>query len=97
VLGFWAKLFVFLAAWRAGLIGLTVAGVVLAVVGLFYYLQVARSTFMAEGETDAPLSAPFAVRAAIVTCLVAVVGLGLWPRPLVEQATQAAAAFARGR
>lgn len=95
VLGFWAKLFVFLAAWKAGLLGLTVAGVVLAVVGLFYYLQVARSTFMTEGDTDAPLTAPFAVRAAIVTCLAAVVGLGLWPKPLVEQSTRAAAAFIR--
>lgn len=95
VVGFWAKLFVFLAAWKAGLLGLTVAGVVLAVVGLFYYLQVARSTFMTEGETDAPLPAPFAVRAAIVTCLAAVVGLGLWPKPLVEQTARAASAFTR--
>lgn len=98
VLGFWAKLFVFLAAWKAGLLGLTVLGVVLAVVGLFYYLQVARSTFMTEGETEAPLPAPFAVRAAIVACLVAVVGLGLWPAPLVKETTLAAKSFsARAR
>jgi NADH-quinone oxidoreductase subunit N len=95
VVGFWAKLFVFLAAWRAGLLGLTIAGVVLAVVGLFYYLQVARSTFMSEGESDRPLGAPFAVRAAIVACLLAVVGFGLWPAPLVDQATKAAAGFVK--
>src|SRR5208282_4768223 len=34
VVGFWAKLYVFLAAWRAGLFGLVGAGIVLAVVGL---------------------------------------------------------------
>jgi NADH-quinone oxidoreductase subunit N len=95
VLGFWAKLFVFLAAWKAGLIGLTIAGVVLAVVGLFYYLQVARSTYMADGDGGPALTPPFAVRAAIVVCLAAVVGLGLWPKPLVEQSTQAAAGFTR--
>jgi NADH-quinone oxidoreductase subunit N len=95
VVGFWAKLFVFLAAWKAGLFTLTIAGVALAVVGLFYYLQVARSTFMAEGETDKPLPTPLALRAAIVTCLLAVVGLGLWPSPLVESASAAAAAFLR--
>lgn len=93
VVGFWAKLFVFMAAWRAGLAGLVVAGVALAVLGLFYYLSVARSTFMAEGSSDEPVRAGPALSAAIAVCLVAVVGLGLWPRPLVEEATRAASAF----
>ncbi|MCC6408734.1 MAG: NADH-quinone oxidoreductase subunit N, partial [Planctomycetes bacterium] len=47
VIGFWAKLFVFLEAYRAGLVVPVLVGIVLAVVGLFYYLSVARSTFMA--------------------------------------------------
>ncbi|MBE2250777.1 MAG: NADH-quinone oxidoreductase subunit N [Myxococcus sp.] len=93
VVGFWAKLFVFLAAWRAGLSGLVVVGVVVAVLGLFYYLSVARSTFMAEGASSQPVKAGFPLTVSIVVCLVAVVGLGLWPRPLVDEATKAASAF----
>jgi NADH-quinone oxidoreductase subunit N len=89
VVGFWAKLFVFLAAWRAGLTLLVAIGVV-AVVGLFYYLGVARSTFMAEGESQQPVRAGASLQAAI---LVAVVGLGLYPRPLVEEAAKAASSF----
>lgn len=93
VVGFWAKLFVFLAAWRAGLTLLVAIGVVVAVVGLFYYLGVARSTFMAEGESQQPVRAGVSLQAAIAVCLVAVVGLGLYPRPLVEEAAKAASSF----
>ncbi len=93
VVGFWAKLFVFLAAWRAGLSGLVILAVVVAVLGLFYYLSVARSTFMAEGTSSEPIRAGLGVRLSIVVCLLAVVGLGLWPRPLVDEATRAASAF----
>ncbi|MDP1918125.1 MAG: NADH-quinone oxidoreductase subunit N [Myxococcales bacterium] len=93
VVGFWAKLFVFLAAWRAGFSGLVILAVVVAVLGLFYYLSVARSTFMAEGTSTEPIRAGLGVKVSIVVCLLAVVGLGLWPRPLVDEATRAASAF----
>ncbi|MGO9064417.1 MAG: NADH-quinone oxidoreductase subunit N [Myxococcaceae bacterium] len=93
VAGFWAKLFVFLAGYRAGLVVPVVLGVVLAVVGLFYYLGVARSTFMSEGNSSASLHPGLPLRAAITLCLLAVVGLGLWPGPLLEGATRAAKAF----
>jgi NADH-quinone oxidoreductase subunit N len=93
VVGFWAKLFVFIAAWRGGQTALVALGVVTAIAGLFYYLSVARSTFMAEAGTSAPLKVSPALSAAIGLCLIAVVGLGLYPRPLIEQASQAASAF----
>ncbi|MBL8861100.1 MAG: NADH-quinone oxidoreductase subunit N [Planctomycetes bacterium] len=94
--GFWAKLFVLLAAFEAGLVGLVVTGVVLSVVALFYYLSVARSTFMADGRSAEPVRAGLALRAAISLCLAAVLGLGLWPGPLLAQARLAAAAFGGG-
>jgi len=96
VAGFWAKLFVFLAGYRAGLVAPVVLGVALAVVGLFYYLGVARSTFMHDGSSSAPVPAGFPLRLAIVACLLAVVGLGLWPGPLLDEANRAAQAFASG-
>jgi NADH-quinone oxidoreductase subunit N len=97
VAGFWAKLFVFLEAWNAGLVGLVVLGVALAVVGLYYYLTVARSTYMADGDRTAPVRTGFALGTAIVVCLGFVVGLGLWPSPLVQAADQAAAGLISDR
>jgi NADH-quinone oxidoreductase subunit N len=91
VAGFWAKLFVLFAGYRAGLGWLVVLGVALAVYGLFYYLSVARSTFMAEGTGGAPVPTRLPMRLAIGVCLIAVVGLGLWPRPLLDAAESAAA------
>ncbi len=90
VVGFWAKLYVFLAAWRAGEVGLVVAGIVLAILGLFYYLQVLRAAYMVDDAANRPAPTPApALRLAIGLCLVAVVGLGLWPGPLVDSATRA--------
>ena len=91
VVGFWAKLYVFLAAWRAGLAWLVASGIVLAVLGLFYYLRVLRAAYMVDEEAARAAPAPTrAVRVAIGVCLVAVVGLGLWPGPLVNAAEKAA-------
>lgn len=93
VIGFWAKLYVFLAAWRADLHLLVIAGATLAVVSLFYYLQVARAAYMAEPVVPTPPHVGAPLRAAILVCLVAVVGLGLWPQPLTEAAATAGAAL----
>jgi NADH-quinone oxidoreductase subunit N len=91
VVGFWAKLYVFLAAWRAGHVALVASGVALAVLGLFYYLQVLRAAYMVDDGAHRPASPPApGVRMAVALCLAAVVGLGLWPRPLVDSAAHAA-------
>lgn len=101
VIGFWAKLYVFLAAWRAGMAPLVVAAIVLAVLALFYYLRVLRAAFMAadapsreEGEgqgTATRVGMP--LRLAVAVCALAVVGLGLWPAPLVGNALDASHAL----
>ncbi|MCA9592347.1 MAG: NADH-quinone oxidoreductase subunit N [Myxococcales bacterium] len=95
VVGFWAKLNVFMTAWQAGLYWLVIVGAVLTVVGLFYYLQVARAMYMMPPpEEAAPKAAPrAALNLSIAVCLAGVVALGAWPSPLLEQARKAARAF----
>ena len=89
MVGFWGKLYVFLAAWRAGLVGWVVCGIVLAVPGLFYYLRILRAAYMTDGgDLPSPKPAP-ALRIAIALCVVGVVGVGLWPGPLVDDAMRA--------
>jgi NADH-quinone oxidoreductase subunit N len=90
--GFWAKLWVLLAAWRAGLAPLVVAGIVLGVLGLFYYLRVLRAAYMLDAELPAP-KVGAAARLAITACALAVVGLGLWPEPLATDSMRAANAL----
>jgi len=93
VAGFWAKLFLFWAAWEAGMGLIVVLGASLAVLGLFYYLRVARSIYIEEPDPQAagPLPAvglPTAV--AIAIALIGTVGLGLWPHLLLDAAMAAA-------
>lgn len=93
VAGFWAKLYVFVAAYGAGLVELVVLGAVLAVVALFYYLQLAKAAYINESKATTPIPVSGALKLAIFICLLAVVGIGLWPAPLVEAAARAAGAF----
>lgn len=91
VAGFWAKLYVFIAAWNAGFEWLVVLGALLAVVALFYYMQIARAMYMVEPEGDAaPLRVAPALRMAILLSLAGVVGFGAWPSLLLDQAHRAA-------
>ena len=91
--GFWAKLYVFLAAWEAGIGWLVLAGAVLAIVALFYYLGLAKAAFVAAPRKPEPVTVGVPLRIAIVACLVGVVLIGLWPRPLLESAERAAASL----
>lgn len=95
VVGFWAKLYVFLEAWRAGLWWLVLLGAVLAVVALWYYMQIAYAAYMRMPAEDrkTPVRVDTRTRLAIGVCLVAVVGMGAWPRPFLESALAAAQGF----
>ena len=79
VVGFWAKMFVFLAAWQAGYAWLVVLGAVFSVVALFYYLRIARSVFMNPAQDPEPIVSDAGTDLAIDLCVAAVVMLGLQP------------------
>jgi len=97
VVGFWAKLYIFMAAYQAGAGWLVIIGAVLAVVGLFYYLQVARAAYMVVPSKPQPLQVAPWLAVMIVVCLLLVAGLGAYPGPLIEACQQAADALVAGR
>lgn len=92
VVGFWAKLYVFMAVYQAGQGWLVLFGAMMAIVSLWYYLQIARAVYMGEVK-EGPVAVRPALAAAIGLCLFGVVAMGAWPTPFVESATEAAAAF----
>jgi NADH-quinone oxidoreductase subunit N len=93
VVGFWAKIYVFLVAWMVGLRGLVVLGALMSVVALFYYLRVVRAMFMTEPKDDQRIQVDFATNLGIIICVVAVVGMGLYPAPFLDSALLAAHDF----
>lgn len=88
VLGFWGKLLVFLAAGKAGLWGLVFLGAVLAVLALYYYLNVARSMFI-EASDRRSLAMPAAILVAAVCCALVVAAGGLVPQVFLGPALRA--------
>ncbi len=95
VVGFWAKIYVFMAAWQAGFAWLVILGALISVVGLFYYLKVARAMFMQPdpNERGEPLPVAWPTRLAIVVALLFVAGMGFVPWPFIDAARAAALAF----
>jgi NADH-quinone oxidoreductase subunit N len=93
VVGFWGKLYVFIAAWHAGLGWLVVVGAVLAVVALYYYLQVARAMYINPAREQRHIAISGSLKLAIIICIAFVVGMGAWPSPFVEATSEAAHHF----
>ena len=94
--GFFSKLYIFLAAIDAHLVGLAVIGVVTSVVGAFYYLRIVKVMYFDEplGAFDRPIAAELKW-VLVVTAFVTMFFI-LLPDPIVGGAEAAAASlFAR--
>lgn len=79
VAGFWGKVFLFRAAWNAGQTWFVIVGALLSVVGLFYYMRVARAMYVEPPKAATPIVVGRATLAAIVFALIGVVGMGVAP------------------
>jgi NADH-quinone oxidoreductase subunit N len=91
--GFFAKLYVFLAAIDARLFGLAVIGVVTSVVSAFYYLRIVKVMYFDEPAAafDRPLSAE--LKGVLLVTAVVTLFFFLLPGPIVGAAEAAAAAL----
>jgi NADH-quinone oxidoreductase subunit N len=90
VAGFWAKLYVFWAAAERGMYWLVLVGAILTVVALFYYLLVAKRMYIDAPERSQPVPVSPFLAFSILVCAAGVVGLGVYPKPLVMAALRAA-------
>lgn len=91
VAGFWAKLYVFWAAASAGLYWLVLLGAVLTVVALFYYLIVAKRMYIEAPAATSRVSLDPMLALSVLLCVLGVVVLGVWPKPVVMAALRVAA------
>jgi NADH-quinone oxidoreductase subunit N len=91
VAGFWAKLYVFWAAAVAGLYWLVLVGAILTVVALFYYLVIAKRMYIEPPATGGRIPLPPSLALSVLLCVLGVVALGLYPKPVVMAALRVAA------
>jgi len=94
--GFFAKIYVFLAAINAGLNGLAIIGVLTSVVGAYYYLRIVKIMYFDEpaGAFDRPIGRE--VQAVLVLCALVILFFFAWPGPIVDGADAVAAALFTG-
>ena len=85
--GFAAKFYVFSSAVQAGLVWLTLIGIITSVISAFYYLRVVFLMYMYEGEGQMILKP--ALISAIVITAVATLLLGILPGTWFDLARQA--------
>ncbi len=89
--GFFAKFYVFSAAVKANLIGLTIIGVVNSAIGAYYYLRIIVAMYMREGRKSVPTSRiPFGLGVALAVSMGFTLYLGLLPDRILQKAQESA-------
>jgi NADH-quinone oxidoreductase subunit N len=91
--GFFAKVYVFLAAIQAGLVVLAVIGVLSSVVGAYYYVRIVKIMYFDEpkGAFDRPIGAEMA--GVLFVTAVITLFFFIFPGPVIGGADAAAAAL----
>lgn len=92
--GFPGKLLIFASAIRAQFYLLAAIGVFNGVISLYYYFNVVRHAFFLPAKEEKAIPVTPAVRAALLACIIMVLGIGVFPQPFIRLAQMAAAALA---
>jgi NADH-quinone oxidoreductase subunit N len=89
--GFFAKFYVFQAALKSNLVGLTIIGVMNSAIAAYYYLRVIVYMYMKDERTDAPVARiPAGLGIGLAISLIATIYLGVLPSRVLECAIQSA-------
>jgi len=89
--GFFAKFYVFSAALKANLVGLTIIAVINSAIAAYYYLRVIVVMYMREPREEVPLApVPAALGVALAVSLAATIYLGVLPGKILNYAQRSA-------
>jgi NADH-quinone oxidoreductase subunit N len=95
--GFFAKLYLFLTAIRAGSVGLqllVIWALIMSAVSLYYYGRVIHAMWMRDAVSSAPVrTASFSQGLALAASLAGVVAFGIFAPPFLNAAVSASAIF----
>ncbi len=96
--GFWSKLMLFGAAINSGTAVswgpyLAVAGVLNSALSLAYYGWIIRKMYFEEGESDKRVKEPKSIIAVMIFSIIFIVGIGVYPDPVIEFAKSAVPAL----
>lgn len=92
--GFFAKFYVFSAALKSNLVGLTLIGVINSAVGAYYYLRIIVVMYMRPPREQVPVAPiPLALGVALAASVVATIYLGVLPNRVLQYTQHSAQAL----
>lgn len=86
--GFFAKFYVFMAAWQSGARWLVIAAVITTIVSLYYYLGMLKAMFIRAPETTDPIPMPAWMNVSIVLATILVMAFGIYPNMVLTTIEQ---------
>jgi NADH-quinone oxidoreductase subunit N len=92
--GFIAKIYVFAAAMKEGLIALVCVGLVNIVISMYYYIVILKKMYINEPADRRPIPISASMQAVVLATLAGTVILGVYPGPFIEWAVSSTALFA---
>ena len=90
-IGFYAKFMVLQAAFDAGFAGFVVYAVLMALVGMFYYMRIVKLMYFDEPKLKNNIETPIDMKWILSANALALLVIGLVPHTFMEATTQAAA------
>jgi len=89
--GFFAKFYVFSAALKSDLVGLTIIGVINSAIASYYYLRVIVYMYMRDERVEAPVARiPAGLGFGLAICTIATIYLGVLPGRVLDYAMHSA-------
>jgi NADH-quinone oxidoreductase subunit N len=82
--GFFGKFFVFAAAVEHGQTALVVVGIITVACGFYYYLKVVRAMYWQPATKTDTIPVSVLSRIAMSGLIIAIIGLGIYPQPILE-------------
>jgi len=91
--GFAGKFYLFSGAVQAEYLWLAFVGLLMSMISVYYYLNIAKAMYIGDCENDAPFMVPLASRLALWICLLGTIFIGIYPAPLSQLAEMAIGMF----
>lgn len=82
--GFVGKFYLFAGAIQAGYLWLAFIGLVMSMISVYYYLNVAKAMYIGTSEDNSPIKISFSSQLALWTCLAGTILIGVYPAPLTN-------------
>jgi NADH-quinone oxidoreductase subunit N len=86
--GFFAKFYVFMAAWQSDAWWLVITALLTTIISLYYYLRLLKAMFINAPSSRKPVAVPRAMNAAIVLSTLLVMLLGIYPNLVLTTINQ---------